>query len=67
MRAFVAWHRERHIEDLALIDEYFDQNEFEDELASLPGQYAPPDGQHATTTNRQVAWRCAESTGKYVR
>jgi hypothetical protein len=29
MRAFVAWHRELHIEDLALIDEYFDQNEFE--------------------------------------
>jgi putative acetyltransferase len=45
MRAFVAWHRERHVEDLALIDEYFDQNEFEDELASLPGKYAPPDGQ----------------------
>jgi hypothetical protein len=45
MRAFVAWHRERHVEDLALIDEYFDQNEFEDELASLPGKYTPPDGQ----------------------
>jgi len=45
MRAFVAWHRERHVEDLALIDEYFDQHEFEDELASLPGKYAPPDGQ----------------------
>jgi len=45
MRAFVAWHRERHVQDLALIDEYFDQNEFEDELASLPGKYAPPDGQ----------------------
>jgi hypothetical protein len=28
MRAFVAWHRERHVEDLALIDEYFDRNEF---------------------------------------
>ena len=45
MRAFVGWHRERHVEDLALIDEYFDQSEFEDELAALPGQYAPPDGQ----------------------
>jgi GNAT superfamily N-acetyltransferase len=45
MRAFVAWHRERHVEDLALIDEYFDQKEFEDELASLPGKYSPPDGQ----------------------
>jgi GNAT superfamily N-acetyltransferase len=45
MRGFVAWHRERHVEDLALIEQYFDQNEFEDELASLPGKYAPPDGQ----------------------
>jgi GNAT superfamily N-acetyltransferase len=45
MRAFVAWHRERHVEDLALIEQYFDQNEFEAELASLPGKYAPPDGQ----------------------
>jgi GNAT superfamily N-acetyltransferase len=45
MRAFVAWHRERHVEDLALIDEYFDQKEFEDELASLPGKYTPPVGQ----------------------
>lgn len=45
MRAFVAWHRERHVEDMALIDEYFDQNEFEEELASLPGKYTPPNGQ----------------------
>jgi GNAT superfamily N-acetyltransferase len=45
MRAFVAWHRERHVEDLALIEQYFDQNEFEHELASLPGKYTPPDGQ----------------------
>jgi GNAT superfamily N-acetyltransferase len=45
MRAFVAWHRERHVEDLALIDAYFDKNEFEEELASLPGKYTPPNGQ----------------------
>jgi GNAT superfamily N-acetyltransferase len=45
MRAFVAWHRDRHVEDLALIDEYFDTDEFEDELASLPGKYAPPGGE----------------------
>jgi GNAT superfamily N-acetyltransferase len=45
MRAFVAWHRERHLEDLALIDEYFKENEFEEEIASLPGKYTPPDGQ----------------------
>jgi GNAT superfamily N-acetyltransferase len=44
MRAFVAWHRQRHTEDLALIDRYFDAREFEQELAALPGKYAPPKG-----------------------
>jgi ribosomal protein S18 acetylase RimI-like enzyme len=44
IRAFVAWHRERHTEDLALIDRYFDVEEFEAELAGLPGKYAPPKG-----------------------
>ena len=33
IRSFVAWHRERHVEDLALIDEYFDAAAFEAELA----------------------------------
>jgi putative acetyltransferase len=42
IRAFVAWHRERHIEDRALIDRYFDDSAFEEELAGLPGDYAPP-------------------------
>ena len=44
MRAFVAWHRERHVEDIALIDRYFDEAEFEAELAGLPGTYASPEG-----------------------
>ena len=44
MRAFVAWHRERHQQDLALIDSYFDAGAFEAELAGLPGKYAPPRG-----------------------
>lgn len=44
MRAFVAWHRRRHGEDLALIDAYFDAAAFESELAALPGQYATPHG-----------------------
>lgn len=39
IRAFVAWHRERHQLDLSLIDSYFDAAAFEEELASLPGKY----------------------------
>jgi GNAT superfamily N-acetyltransferase len=41
---FVDWHRQRHLEDLELIDEYFDKKDFEEELASLPGKYSPPKG-----------------------
>jgi putative acetyltransferase len=44
VRSFVAWHRERHEQDLQLIDGYFDPVAFENELSSLPGKYAPPDG-----------------------
>lgn len=44
MRAFIAWHRERHLEDVALIERYFDQAAFEKELAELPGKFAPPNG-----------------------
>jgi GNAT superfamily N-acetyltransferase len=44
-RAFVAWHRDRHAEDHDLIDSYFDDAGFEQELAGLPGAYAPPSGQ----------------------
>jgi len=45
MRAFIVWHRQRHQQDLALIDSYFDAGAFEAELAGLPGKYAPPRGQ----------------------
>ena len=44
MRAFMAWHRERHTQDLHLIDAYFDAAAFEEELATLPGVYSPPSG-----------------------
>jgi GNAT superfamily N-acetyltransferase len=45
MRAFIAWHRERHRDDIRLVDRYFDVAAFEDELAALPGKYKPPKGQ----------------------
>src|SRR6201982_1603969 len=45
MRSFIAWHKERHGEDIDLIKAYFDDAAFEDELASLPGKYGPPRGQ----------------------
>lgn len=44
MRAFVAWHRARHVEDITLVNRYFDQHAFDDELAGLPGKYAQPHG-----------------------
>ena len=43
-RAFVAWHREKHIDDHELIGRYFDAEAFEVELDGLPGAYAPPEG-----------------------
>jgi GNAT superfamily N-acetyltransferase len=44
MRAFVAWHREWHVEDRELIDGYFDSKALEEELAGLPGAYSPTEG-----------------------
>ena len=45
MRSFIAWHKERHGQDIDLINAYFDGAAFEDEVASLPGKYGPPRGQ----------------------
>lgn len=44
IRAFVAWHRQRHGEDLELIDRYFHPVDFDAEVNGLPGKYAPPRG-----------------------
>lgn len=44
VRAFVAWHRRRHVSDAALIERYFDPSEMERELDGLPGYFSPPNG-----------------------
>ena len=44
MRAFIDWHRVRHVEHLDLIYSYFDANAYEEELRTLPGVYSPPKG-----------------------
>jgi len=43
-RSFLSWHRQRHTEDLALIEAYFDDAAYDAEIENLPGAYAPPDG-----------------------
>jgi ribosomal protein S18 acetylase RimI-like enzyme len=42
--SFLSWHRQRHVEDLDLIDAYFDGAAYQEEIDGLPGAYAPPDG-----------------------
>ena len=37
-RAFVAWHRERHVDKVDLIDAYFDAGDFQRELDGAAGQ-----------------------------
>lgn len=44
MRAFVAWHYDRHASDRHIIDSYFVPEHFETELRNLPGEFAPPNG-----------------------
>ena len=43
-RAYLAWQRQTYNDRLDLVEKYFDPNAFENELASLPGKFAPPSG-----------------------
>jgi len=63
IRAFIAWHRERHTQDLHLIDAYFDASAFEDELATLPGVYAPPSGGLLLATQDEEPAGCVALRG----
>ena len=43
-RSFVGWLRQRYADSIQVIDDYFDVGAYEAEIASLPGDYAPPRG-----------------------
>jgi GNAT superfamily N-acetyltransferase len=58
-RSFLTWHRERHVEDLGLIDAYFDGAAYEQEIDGLPGAYAPPDGALLLCWDTGLAIGCA--------
>lgn len=42
--SFLSWHRQRRVENLELIDAYFDGPAYQREIDGLPGDYATPDG-----------------------
>src|SRR5262245_33192836 len=57
-RSFLAWHRQRHLDDLHLIDAYFDDAAYEREIKGLPGAYGPPDGSLLLCWDTDLAMGC---------
>ncbi|HEY2877287.1 GNAT family N-acetyltransferase [Nocardioides sp.] len=57
-RAFLSWHRQRHVSDLELIDAYFDDAAYDREIDGLPGAYAPPDGCLLACWEKELALGC---------
>jgi GNAT superfamily N-acetyltransferase len=58
-RAYITWHRQRHLADQELIGRYFGTAMFEQELAGLPGPYAQPAGRLLLASSGGVAVGCA--------